>query len=374
MNPKEETEKAEWRKKMFHTVKAQLDANPVLQKMLERAHPNQIVQFVEDYAHEKVRWIDRGDEDQNWVEHEELKWLERANKCLDQILQKKLFDAHCLWRAEQLHTPEVKVTFDFRKWERDIRNCLFIEPITEQDVSLYMQYLNDNNFEEELGFLEGWQDYEDITEAYQTEESDRSVPEWYDFHNGRTGLGVYMTLPDIRGEKERFYMDLWRQQQLEERQKLEKQVAEDVKNGIVSDATDTRPTFAYYQPEWEKWFVTTFEDKKTIKKYKSYTKGRKENYFDENLEEALDILAMADRPVPIEGWFDWKEAVYRSAQGYIRTRIAEAMYEAYDQYRLNVDLGIGFAVTERLVLNDDWYRKAILIGRERNGEPRNFDF
>jgi hypothetical protein len=374
MNPKEETEKAEWRKKMFHTVKAQLDANPVLQKMLERAHPNQIVQFVEDYAHEKVRWIDRGDEDQNWVEHEELKWLERANKCLDQILQKKLFDAHCLWRAEQLHTPEVKVTFDFRKWERDIRNCLFIEPITEQDVSLYMQYLNDNNFEEELGFLEGWQDYEDITEAYQTEESDRSVPEWYDFHNGRKGLGVYMTLPDIRGEKERFYMDLWRQQQLEERQKLEKQVAEDVKNGIVSDATDTRPTFAYYQPEWEKWFVTTFEDKKTIKKYKSYTKGRKENYFDENLEEALDILAMADRPVPIEGWFDWKEAVYRSAQGYIRTRIAEAMYEAYDQYRLNVDLGIGFAVTERLVLNDDWYRKAILIGRERNGEPRNFDF
>jgi hypothetical protein len=183
-----------------------------------------------------------------------------------------------------------------------------------------------------------------------------------------------MTLPDIRGEKERFYMDLWRQQQLEERQKLEKQVAEDVKNGIVSDATDTRPTFAYYQPEWEKWFVTTFEDKKTIKKYRSYTKGSKENYFDENLEEALDILAMADRPVPIEGWFDWKEAVYRSAQGYIRTRIAEAMYEAYDQYRLNVDLGIGFAVTERLVLNDDWYRKAILIGRERNGEPRNFDF
>ena len=96
---------------------------------------------------------------------------------------------------------------------------------------------------------------------------------------------------------------------------------------------------------------------------------------DEQLEDDLRLLARADRLVPMQGWFDWKEAVHRAAGSYSRIRIMEAMPDAFEQYRLHIELDLGFELsTDRSFGWNDGYREAILIGRDLNGEPMDFNF
>jgi len=48
MKPNEEKEQALRRKQMFDQFKAELEANPVLQQMLERTYPDSRAGFIED--------------------------------------------------------------------------------------------------------------------------------------------------------------------------------------------------------------------------------------------------------------------------------------------------------------------------------------
>jgi len=373
MTPEEEKERALRRKEMYDRYKAELEADPTLQKMLERTYPTSRQGFIEDYAGKKVNWVEYADNHRKWLEREDLQWVEKASACLDQILQKKLFDAQCLWRAEQLEIKEVDVTDDFRYWGANVRSCPFIDPINEADLDIYVQYLQSSNFEQGLGFMEDWQDHEEITAAYRSDGEERNVPEWYEFHNGRTGLGIYMTLPDIRLEKEEVYMDLWRKQHFQQAAQLKKELA--TAHAENPDAPEHRPMLNHYKEGWMKWFVETFEDKDTIAAFQAYTKVVVDSSHDEELHDSLELLARADRLVPMQGWYDWKEAVHRTADSYGRTRILEALPEAYEQYRLHIDLGLGFEMEhDRSYGWNDGYRKAILDGRELNGEPRDFNF
>lgn len=376
MNPKEEKDKAQRRKDMYLQFKAELEANPVLNAMLQNGYPGSRGGFIEAYAHSKVSWIEYHDYHEEWVEREDLQWVELANQCLDQILQKKLFDAQCLWRAEQLQLNEVEVTTDFNYWEKNVRCCPFIEPVNESDLALYLQYLQSFNFEQGLGFFEQWQDHEEITEAYRSDNGNRNVPEWYEFHNGRTGLGVYMTLPDVRLEKEEFYMNIWRTTVCPNRiERKEKEAKSKAESTTAEPSMDNRPSLPYHDDGWMKWFVETYEDKDTIAAFHSNKRVIRDSDYDEELQSSLELLARADRQVPMQGWFDWKEAVHKAADSYSRIRIAEAMPIAYEQYRLNIDLGLGFEEDQDHGYSwNDGYRKAILDAREENGEPRDFNF
>ena len=374
MKPDEEKEQALRRKQMFDQFKAELEANPVLQQMLERTYPDSRAGFIEDYAGKKVGWIEHAEYHRQWLESEDLQWVEKANDCLDQILQKKLFDAQCLWRAEQLEIKEVDVTNDFMYWQDNVRACPFIEPITEADLEMYLQYLQSSNFEQGLGFMADWQDHEEITEAYRSD--DGNVPESYEFHNSRTGLGIYMTLPDIRLEKEEFYIDFWRQKHiLPAAQLREEQAKARAQNPDATIAPAQLPWLNFYSDNWMKWFVETFEDKETIAAFKANVKMMDESTFDEYLHDHLEVLARADRLVPMQGWHDWKEAVHKAADSYSRIRIAEALPDAFEQYRMHIDLGLGFALnSDEPYDQEDGYRKMVLDGRELSGEPRDFNF
>lgn len=368
----EEKEKAQRRKQLFLQYRAELAANPVFQQLLERTYPTSREGFIEDYVRQKVMWLEMEEFHRTWTEKENLQWVELAAQAIDQILQKKLFDAQCLWRAEQLHLDAVDVTADFKYWEKNIRACPFLEPVEESEVDMYIQYLHSFNYEMELGFMEHWQDHENITDAYKGDDSGGNIPEWYDFHNGRTGLGIYMTLPDVRGEKEGFYMDIWRNVVV---RKEQNRVKAEIQAQKDAGTYDERPRLAYYQRDWMKWFVETFEDSDTIEAYRRNQKVSDSFSNNEALENDLDMLGRADRKVPIEGWFDWREAVHKAADNYRKIRIEEALPVAFEQYRLAIDLGLGFAEDhDRKVGWNDGYRKAILDAREANGEPRDFDF
>ncbi len=63
----------------------------------------------------------------NNEEQHGIKWVSKVSDHLQYIQQKKLFDAQCLWRAEQLDIPDIQICYDFMIWEKDILNCPFID-------------------------------------------------------------------------------------------------------------------------------------------------------------------------------------------------------------------------------------------------------
>lgn len=297
MNPQEEKEKAIWRQQKHLEFKKELKSNEKFMKFLEKTYPFARQGFIDEYARDKVRWLEWGKFHIEWLEREDLQWLNDATDRLEEIQQKKLFDIQCLWRAEKTELPEIKTTFDFKYWEDNILNCPFISPITESEVDMYIQYLQSENFENTQGFLDRWQDYEEIKQAYNDGNANRNFPDWYDFYNGRTGLPVYLLLPDIRGEKEEFYLSLWREEN--EKKAKEKQKVKEQTPAPPDPDADRRPHLDYHKKGWLTWFVNTFEDKETQEHFKRYGGERPYGDYDDSLEDDLRTLELADRIIPI---------------------------------------------------------------------------
>jgi hypothetical protein len=84
----------------------------------------------------------------------------------------------------------------------------------------------------------------------------------------------------------------------------------------------------------------------------------------------------AEEPVPIQAHSDWKTAIKNAARTYERKKVAEALPQAWEQYRMNIDLGIGFPVTDPKTENwiVNMFKETILRGRVLNGEPEDLMF
>ncbi len=373
MDSQKEKEKLLWRQQKHEEIKQELLTNEIFMKYIEKGNPLFRERFIDDYAAKKVNLLEWGPDYVKWNERDEMQWIDDATKRLKEIQQKKLFDLQCLWRAEKISLEEITLTCDFDYWEKNIFSCPCIEPVNESDVEMYIQYLQSENFENEQGFLDSWQEYDEIKEAYLTDEGMRDVPEWYEFHNSRTGLSVYLQLPDIRGDKEEYYLKFWRKEfhaKADNEQKIMKEIAE----VFPLAETEKRPSLDYFKKGWMTWFVNTFEDKPTQEAFARYGGEIIFADRDEYLEDDLELLATADRIVPMQGWFDWREAVHKAADGYRREKIIEALPIAYQQYRVRVDTELGFELKESRAKYNSWYYDMILRGRELSGEKRDLNF
>ncbi len=344
-----------------------LRTEPRFQSYFEGFQPWSVESFMDSYATYKKMWLDYG---QMYIDRNasaETQWIEEAAAHLKYILQKKLFDAQCLWRAEQATYEGVEICYDFQVWETNILNCPFLEPITEAEIELYQQFLNSNNVYLEEMDDEDWQEYEDIKEAYATDDGNRNFPEWYDFHNGRTGAGVYMTLPDIRGAKEEGYRDLF----------FEKQRAEKAEEWAEYERTrDKRPTLFFSDKEQVRYFVTTFEDARTRELYEAFEHSNRHAGDREELERTIRFLLDTDELISIERHSDFREALREAAQRYRLRKISEHLPLAYEEYLMNRSLGLQGATDNRYRRDDlrELWGSSILAGRKLAGEPEDFDF
>lgn len=187
--------------------------SPKVQTFLESYRKSDWDSLYKQYAFNKMLAYKNAEHYKKQNEGRENQWTNAAQRHLSIIQQKKLFDAQCKWRAGIETYEGVEICYDFEVWEHDVMNCPFLESPTAYDVELYSQFLiRDNNIEQEFEYADDWQDYEKLKEAYNNNEQNRNLPEWYEFHNSRTGNGILLTLPDVRGTLERFYKDLAREE------------------------------------------------------------------------------------------------------------------------------------------------------------------
>ena len=359
---REEERRKQWRKEM--------EENTAMQKYFEQFAADSVKSFIDSYFIYKNMWLEYGAMYSKMMEDDSIQWVNKASEYLEFIQQKKLFDTQCLWRAEKIELKEVQLVFDFKIWEQNVLNCPFLEPIAADEIELMQQFLAQDNANTEMGWFDSWQDYEEIKEAYNTDNANRNFPEWYDFYNGRKGTGVYMLLPDIRGEKEEFYVDLWRASK-------KKEWDENQKKYPLNNPTSQK-FINFYDKDLVAWFVSTFENKEVQHYYKAFEWSNKNGDDKEMLEEDLELLFDADELVPIESNMNWKEAIKIAAQKYRLRKTAEALPEAYEQYLMNIQMGIGFANENKLFdtfqERKQDYINSIFIGRKLNAEPEDLNF
>lgn len=206
-----------------------------------------------------------------------------------------------------------------------------------------------------------------LRKSYQNERDSGNFPEWYEFYNIRRGTDTLMLLPDIRGQQEEFYMELYRMEQREINRKT---------NAEKEQHIDKRPWIATYKKGDVAAFVSRFENNESRRLYNGY------NYFlnrinsKDDLAWELELLSEAEEPVPMQAHSDWKTAIKYAARIYERKKVAEALPQAWEQYRLNIDLGISFPVSGREDKNwlIDMHKEMILRGRVLNGEPEDLMF
>ena len=329
---------------------------------------------------------------------------EAAARDLWEIQQQKLFDLQCRWRAGHFPLSGVRHTQEFRQWERHIEQCPWLPAITADEVALYQDYLRSDDYVPNQNWP--WQNYDAFRRTAEggNDEADdedadaddegytadsiramRTLPAWYAYHNMATGAGSLLALPDVRGEKEAYYIGLT------EADKEEKLAAQRDRGDLaaslpwhplISCYDDLSPYFEQFEdpaelprlPRLLRWHQATRDDDR-----------RRHGYLFEAthwMEHALENQAA---PWPIAAHADWRQAVIAAGMRAWGHQLADVLAEVWQEQEQNRALGL--PVTGPKTYGDqppfadlDWneeetyHPKFILRGRELAGEPRDFNF
>ncbi len=346
-----------------------LKNNPEVVGFFENYFGNAIDDFLDHYINQKFLYHKYSDTYASIYQTNQMYWINEAHDQLESILQKKLFDKNCLWRAEQLEIENVLTTHDFSIWERDIYNCPFIDPISQDDLKLYQDFLTDTSLDYyDLKCDSGWQEHSDFKNRYLNDNDDdaETLPAWYEYHNNKTGNGTLLILPDIRGTREDFYLQLYWNDNMNARKK---------EPDYVEYVPDQRPYFSVYDEENIKTFIHKFEDSKT-KKYHEYYIAASKNAFDHPLKDTIHEILNTNEVIPVEAHYDIKQAIEIAYNKYQIKKLIEYLPIAYEQYVFNKKMGLNFSQKKNnLYVNlRDEYMAKIRKGRVLNGEPDDLNF
>jgi hypothetical protein len=338
--------------------------------------------FIEWYANKRLLCKKYGSMYLKQKEEKHLQHIQKAYKCLSEISQKKIFDKQCLWKAEQIKLPQIEISEDFRVWEEYPMCCPFIDPITPDDVALYKKYILSDEYVE-TDYYYGWQDYDGIKNAFDSTNDDNedskqffffdieSVPSWYEFYDFHKATQLLM-LPDIRGKKEDFYIDLAREKAQKEHEEEQK------KNPPIVKPNDPRPALYLGEGQNVYKFMAMFEDPEVLEAAKAMDEEI-DLLDDHEFEQACSYLSNTAPNYVITKQGNWRDLIVEAAETHRRHAVANMLEAAYEEYLFKLEMGLlvlpadykkdkhGFDISE---IN----RKRILEGRILNGEEPNLDF
>ncbi len=368
-----EVEKKLRAQKLYDEIMEKIQHEQPFAEELKKYSASGKQQFYEHLAKEKQYAVQWGNMYYGIKQAAESWWLDEAFERLKEIQQKKLFDIQCLWHAEQYTLPQIQLSVHFYKYGKNIFNCPFIEPVTAAEVDLYIAYVNSKNFQFDFNF-NNWQNFEEIRSAFNGDnDEDGKVPEWYRFYNSHTGKNSYMSLPDIRGEKERFYKQL-----AEEHDKSN--IPEPLESTSPELSSEPeKPFLSAFDPGVIDYFVANFEDKETQNTYKKYKlMSRAVDQREYDYRAMVQTLASHGEIWPIDDHNNWRLAFNNCYNNYRKYKIAEALPLAYEQYKMYREMNIPFEEKEhnsQLVEKlEEIDTSQVLMGRKINNEPEDLNF
>ncbi len=378
-------------------------------------NPDSVDGFIKSYASSKYFMFSSEDYYKRMFEGYKTRFIDLADDYIDYILQKKLFNLQCQWRACLVELPLIDYTGDFDYWESHIRSCPFIPPITQEDIDLCVRFLHEKFDDSHNNYIEKvWQDYEGFKNQIflddQEEEDEDKVklpysargidlPELYAFFDTYQGTTHLLNLPDIRGQKEKPFKDKGRRlaydvRVAENAAKKAQEAAAQLEAARLLAAEGNAemppplPSLGYYSREK---FIAAVEDEHTQEVYKMSNYSNKPlNYLNyDGLEDDLKLLQEFYEEIPIEANSDWRAAIQLAVYRFKQRKAAEMLPYAYDSYLLEFDEAEDIdAMIARRVANHDfkdednlysfnqhqYYKEEFLDGREALAGKRDFNY
>jgi len=372
----------------------EIESNPAAVEYLKaKYHPASITKFKRHYAEHKTKIIQGGEFYSDLNKNKDEMDLYYAKEAFELILQKKLFNKQILWRAKNLNLPGVEFSGDFDIWRERLDECPFLDEVTTEEVELLKRFMMEDNYSAEPKYwLHSWQDYEGFME--EDEDGEREyMPEWYNYYDSNLGTGALLSLPDVRGPKEKVYQQLGAMDQYK---KAKEEHEQKVKDGTLP------PPVKYVQPPSRfYWFHEENEINEFISKFdndyiRQLQKGWMDNkastiedYPEETITEAIETLKKADQPITLRSDMVWWEAIYLAARNYKNQKIIEDLDDVFEEYQMRKSLpegvNINIETNEALIESKKSLHQGmmnarntkaeqILRGRELKGEPKDFSF
>ena len=347
-----------------------LKTNPKYQKYYEGYAPAAVDSFIKSYADQKLRCLEHGRKKDNLEERNQLHWLKVATEHFMIIQRKKIFDAECLWNANELKIAEIETSGDFYGWYENLFNCPFVSPIGKEDIRLYIRFLQLYSAPLYLHYTMWESLYDDYHRFRKGKKAYSNLPAYYVFHTRETGNDRYLELPDTRTAREQHYIGLQREANREEDEAREKALAA---------TRDNRPRLSHYDPAVVQQFVKRFESREMQGWSAAYEKALGEKSDKKsNIMNTISILLEEDKPLPINKAAPFEKALDQAYLIKATAELIEAIPRAYDEYLLKQEMQMHPKPRQEVL---DWQQKMggigkanIIAGRKLAGEPENLDF
>lgn len=343
--------------------------NPKYKPFFDAYNPRSIEFWQKSYARIKTIWTRYASTYSDLLLEQSCKYVDMASMKLWDIQKKKLFNLQCLWRAEEIQLP-VEICYDFEYWHEHIETCHFLPPITEDEVDLYIRFLQyDSDSSDEYQHLgQNYNDYkEQVVGNVEEEDSNYPYPIWYSFYDEHMQTRDLLYLPDIRGKKEEKYMDLAR-----------------AERAVARTATVQKAESSEARPNLHTWnraselqnFVKKYEDPQNFRAYQAYWEVEDAGQeFSGDIQDILDKIMEENAVFPVAPHDDWREAIKIGYRNHKLNSLIRAIPDAYANYLFRLESGIQHESRNK---NDydlrNLFANLILQGRAAAGEPENFNF
>ena len=345
-----------------------MSTNPRANDFFTRFEANKegISTFLNYYADHKKKVAERGNklspEIQYWKDQaKEMAWL--AYKI---ICRRKIFIAQCLWRAYELKIPEVGISYEFWVWGENPLHCSFIEPATSQELELMKSFLLRKDFRKwDLNQHNHGQQYDEYVETEEERKQGEpgEYPLWYTYCDEHLDEPDWRALPNLKGEKEQFYMEAVPQ-------------STPAHQGVTQPPTEEKQSMSWYdQEQYAIKLAEEMGDQKTAQYMKDRIYTRKgqtgpdvdapQRYLEVHQEEMIAIPADAH----------WATGLNRSAEMHQARKAAEMLDEVHEEYiyrRANNILPPKKTAYMQLITSH--FQEDILQGRKHLGEPEDFNY
>lgn len=386
--PREIVDYTNW---TLEQVKDELRTKQVYLDYYEKFDPNTIEEFIDKYAPIKLQMIENQSSYKRGTDYFKGRFIELADKYIDMILQKKLFNLQCEWRAGLIQLPLVRICRDFEYWSRHIRACPFIPIITPEEIELCISFLHQEYdfYADAIIIGNKWQDYDQFKYAesqqgdYDEDNDEEDQPSfatsglpplylYFDTYQNTSGL---INLPNIRGDKEELYLIIYRDMESYKKEQLATQTPVEVAPPVTTVSKPYRPRL-FWGNEEIKTFVETVEPPEVVEAH-SYYYDNYHFYKDYDFEDCLMYLEDFKEPFPIEAHSDWREAVRLVLLRQTQLRAAEMLPYVYETYLMEFEKPYNFKkiMADKIARHkydpddvfyqvSESFKKSIFIGRK----------
>ncbi len=325
----EYTEGVNRRQQTFETILNDLNSNPKYNDFFNQYHPASIKNFKENYARYKTDCIEYEQLLKDVELRETLKYQDKATDCLWDIQYYKLLVVQCKWRSEEIEIPEITYTHDFFYWLVNTEKCLFITPISQNELDTYIEYLSEETSKRMFDFDDRCQMYNYEKFKEECENKEKCHPYYFYMFN-LMGRDMFQ-LPDLKGTNEKRYFEAVNIEEQKNKPPKTDDPNEDKRPMIHTYPEDDMIPFLEYMKQPT---LLAFRKIKTEldHMYSGWT------YF----EKAIETLQEAGDNWPVDYHQDWHYSIINAALQYEKKGVIKTIKKVYENYVWMQDNNIEF--------------------------------